>query len=270
MGVGSDDILRAGQIHLVREVLDSQLYDRRGVPMGRVDGLVVALRDGAPPKLLRIESGLDVAAARLSPRLGRWVRALGRRWGKRGGEPVRIPWEKVIRIGPEVDLDVGAEETAALAWEQWLYDRVLSRIPFSGRPTGSRNSSPGDVATRHTAAACGPEPIARHEVRLELLLSRPVIDLEGKPAGRIEEVVAGLHDGQWAVREYLLGRHGLVERLSVVDFARAFVRLLGATKGTPSHRVPWDQLDLSDPRRPALRSPAEEVAPVSARHGGAG
>ncbi len=34
-------------LHLVRDVLDKQLVDREGRPFGKVDGIVLEVRDGA-------------------------------------------------------------------------------------------------------------------------------------------------------------------------------------------------------------------------------
>jgi len=96
-------------------------------------------------------------------------------------------------------------------------------------------------------------------IHVELLLSRQVLDVEGKPAGRIEEIVARRQDEEWLIESYLLGRKGLIERLSIPEFVRAFVHLLGGRKRVPTHQVPWKQMDLSEAQRPRLRCRAEDV-----------
>ena len=78
-------------MNLVRDCLDKQLRDREGRKMGRVDGLVMELDGEAQPRVTFIEVGAVAQAARLHPRLGRWVAALARRWGRaeRGMRPQR-------------------------------------------------------------------------------------------------------------------------------------------------------------------------------------
>ena len=69
--------------HLVAEVLDKQIVDAKKNKLGKVDGLVIVLREGRPPRVAYIECG----AAVLARRLGRWCErlalALNRRFGVR-------------------------------------------------------------------------------------------------------------------------------------------------------------------------------------------
>ena len=78
------------------------------------------------------------------------------------------------------------------------------------------------------------------EVRLELAVGRRVRAKNGRPVGRLEEVVADEH---WRVREYHIGP-GAVRRRG--------------------YRARWDQLDLSDPRQPRLTCALEEIARLEA------
>jgi sporulation protein YlmC with PRC-barrel domain len=119
---------------IVRDVLDNQLVDRHGIKIGKVDGIILEVPDDGPPRLAYLEQGVPTLARRLHPRLGDWVSALGRKWGCRHGESYRIPWSKVRSIGidVEVDIDVQVEETPLLAWENWLREKVIGRIPGSG------------------------------------------------------------------------------------------------------------------------------------------
>lgn len=118
-------------MELVHDILDKQLIDPSHDPIGRADGIVLLLSDGHPPRLAYIEAGSTVLARRLHPRFGRWLRALAFRYGLRRGVPTRIPWRKVKKIGIEVECDVKADDTNALAWEHWLREHVVSHIPFS-------------------------------------------------------------------------------------------------------------------------------------------
>jgi hypothetical protein len=117
------------ELELVHDILDSQLLDQDGQSMGKADGITAELREGQPPRLLYIEQGGPVPWRRVRPRLGEWAERLGARWSVRGGQAYRIPWDKVREVGINVKIDVDADETPALAWERWLRDRVIGKIP---------------------------------------------------------------------------------------------------------------------------------------------
>jgi hypothetical protein len=42
---------------------------------------------------------------------------------------VPIEWRHVKRMGRDLHLDIAADDTEALAWEHWLAERVIGRIP---------------------------------------------------------------------------------------------------------------------------------------------
>jgi len=118
---------------LARDVLDKQMVDLDGRKLGRVDGLVLRLRRGGPPEVAAVLCGGAVLARRLGPR---WVAALFRFFGRfrpRGvPDEVRIPFSRVQRVGIEVGLDVDAEHADTLAWERWLAQHVVGRVPGGG------------------------------------------------------------------------------------------------------------------------------------------
>lgn len=116
-------------MYVIRDVLDNQLVDRNQRKMGKVDGIVAELRDGQPPRLAYIEVGMPTLARRLHPQCQRLVTAVQSRWGAKRGESFRIPWSKVRDVGIDVEVDVEAEETPALAYEHWLRDNIIRRIP---------------------------------------------------------------------------------------------------------------------------------------------
>jgi hypothetical protein len=97
------------------------------------------------------------------------------------------------------------------------------------------------------------------EVRVERLLGRTVIDARGRRVGRIEEIQAEREGPEWVVRGYVLGVDGLIERLA----AGAIVAgLLGPLARRRRRRtIAWNELDLTDPGRPRLRSAAGGEAP---------
>jgi sporulation protein YlmC with PRC-barrel domain len=100
-----------------------------------------------------------------------------------------------------------------------------------------------------------PDPLRvspERERRVELLLGRRVVDPDGASVGRIEDIIADFVGGgdECVVRAYLVGRHGLAERLGGGRLVRALVRLLGGGRGFEGCMVPWEAMDLSDPERP--------------------
>ncbi len=116
---------------LVHDVLDEQLVDRDNRPIGKVDGIILEVGDGAPPRVVAVEVGPVTLARRVHPALARWALALTRRLGVGSGEPLRIPIRDLAREGTTLKADVDVTRTAAFAWERWLREHVVRRIPGS-------------------------------------------------------------------------------------------------------------------------------------------
>ncbi len=116
-------------MELGQAILDQQVVDRKGELMGKVDGVVVELRNGKPPRVAALLVGGGTAAERVHPGWARWLLRWQRRWGPNEAEPVEIPWSKVLKIGIDVKVDLEAERTSALAWEHWVRDHLIGRIP---------------------------------------------------------------------------------------------------------------------------------------------
>jgi sporulation protein YlmC with PRC-barrel domain len=87
-------------------------------------------------------------------------------------------------------------------------------------------------------------------VRLEDLLGSRVMASNGRRVGHVEEVRVEHHDGEYQVMEYLLGTGALLERWSVIQ------GLFGSRKKLV---VRWNQMDISDPHRPRLTCPLDEI-----------
>lgn len=99
------------------------------------------------------------------------------------------------------------------------------------------------------------------ELHLELLLGKRVRDAAGKPVGRIEEFRAEQEAGEWVLREYLVGRYGLGERLSAWSIIRFLLRRR-RTRAS-GYRIAWNQLDVTDPDHPRLRCLREKLVPAA-------
>ncbi len=105
--------------------------------------------------------------------------------------------------------------------------------------------------------------MASREVHLERLLGHKVFDSEGEMVGRIEEVVARRHEGEWVVLEYWVGSGALLHRLSVRGAARALLSLFVSKEQAPGYRVPWHKLDLTRPKRLRLDCARGELKELS-------
>jgi hypothetical protein len=116
---------------IIKDVLDNQIIDRNKQKMSKVDGIIMELREGKPPRLAYLEVGGTVLARRLHPRLGEWAEKLAGKFGA-GGMPYRIAWSKVKDVGIDVEVDEELEKTSIGAFERWLSENVIGRIPGSG------------------------------------------------------------------------------------------------------------------------------------------
>ena len=113
---------------LIRDCLDKQIEDRSKRRMGRVDGIILELETGRPPRVAYLELGVTTLMNRLSKRFGKLVVPLLSRL-EISPDPYRIALSKV-KVGLNtVHVDVEAEKTPALEWELWLRKKVIGRIP---------------------------------------------------------------------------------------------------------------------------------------------
>lgn len=90
-------------------------------------------------------------------------------------------------------------------------------------------------------------------VHVEMLFGKRVRDTNGKVAGHIESIRATWKGNACVVEEYHLGAAALMEKLGITAG-----KLIGVGSREPV-RVPWDQLDLSDPERPRLKCTLDEL-----------
>jgi sporulation protein YlmC with PRC-barrel domain len=117
-------------VHVVGDVLDREVMDRNGRAMGRVDGILLEVTPGQPPRLAAILIGPAALGHRLHPRLGRLVERIERWWALGRNRPARIDFRDIEAIGRTVRLRLTVGETEVDAVEQRLRRWVL-RIPGS-------------------------------------------------------------------------------------------------------------------------------------------
>lgn len=100
------------------------------------------------------------------------------------------------------------------------------------------------------------------EIRLELLIGRKVHDVNGEKVGRIEEIRGEKRAKDCLVESYLVGASALIERLAAWSLVRP-VRAVLPNSVYSIYRIPWDQMDLTDPHKPRLRVAKSELRKVS-------
>ena len=103
--------------------------------------------------------------------------------------------------------------------------------------------------------------MSKQVVHVQLLLGQKVFALNGQPIGRLEDIRTEKDRGHFFVSEFLVGSYAMLERLAAWKMGRVLLGLFGA-KRSEGYRIRWDQLDLSDPRRPRLLCEADELLPL--------
>lgn len=94
--------------------------------------------------------------------------------------------------------------------------------------------------------------MANKELRIEQLLGRQLIGSDNQRIGRIQELRARRQGQGCVATEICVGMLGLLARLDV----GTKLLLGGKTRG---YIVRWDQIDVSDPTRPRLICPVEDL-----------
>ena len=112
---------------LMRDLVDNQLLDSQGERITKVAGVEVELREDARPVVQALLVGPEPLARRIGPRVGRLVQRI-----TGGNREVRIPWEQIENIGPDIKLSVPASATGATHAEDWVREKIIDRIPGSG------------------------------------------------------------------------------------------------------------------------------------------
>ncbi len=105
-------------MELVRDILDKQIRGRDDEKLGKVDGVILELREGEPPRVAYLELGSATLARRVSKRFERWAVALNRKLGVRSPR-YRIAFDRVLDHEIDVKVDIDTKKSPAFAWERW-------------------------------------------------------------------------------------------------------------------------------------------------------
>ena len=119
------------------QLLDRQILDRHGHPIGKVDDIeLTEPSEDDPPMVTALLIGPQAFGPRIGGRLGRWIVGIARRLSPAQG-PTKISLNDVTEIGVTVRVGLAAEDlTDVLRLERWLRTNLVSRIPGADRATG--------------------------------------------------------------------------------------------------------------------------------------
>jgi hypothetical protein len=114
------------------DLLDRQLVDPDGMMAGKVDDLEIDLHDdGVAPVVTEILAGPGALSRRLGGRFGEWIASLHARLQGGSRDPAAISFAIVARIDDHVTLIVSREDVATFAFEGWMRDHVIAKLPGS-------------------------------------------------------------------------------------------------------------------------------------------
>jgi sporulation protein YlmC with PRC-barrel domain len=97
------------------------------------------------------------------------------------------------------------------------------------------------------------------DIHVELLLGTKVRDVNGEEVGRIEEFHVQRDESSCRVDSYFIGASGLIERLSAWTLVRPIRKVLKGRKLLTVYEIPWQEMDLSDPEHPKLRTAKRDL-----------
>lgn len=97
------------------------------------------------------------------------------------------------------------------------------------------------------------------ETKVELLLGAKVRDANGEKVGRIEEIRVERTDNALLVEAYLIGTSALIDRLSAWTLVRPIKGMLKTRHIYSLYDVPWQDMDLTDPTHPVLRTAKRDL-----------
>ena len=112
------------------ELLDRQLVDPDGRMAGKVDDLAIRVNgDGTPPIVTEILAGPGALARRIGGRLGEWIASVHARMQGGSRDPAAISFGVVARIDDHVTLVVSRKDVATYAFEAWVREHVIEKLP---------------------------------------------------------------------------------------------------------------------------------------------
>jgi sporulation protein YlmC with PRC-barrel domain len=115
---------------LAFDLLDRQILDRDGEPIGNVDDLELATTDDGALYVSALLVGQQVLGRRIGGWLGRLIENTARRLEPTPADgPIRIPYDLVATVDSAVTLSVRRELLPDPPLEAWLREHLIGRIP---------------------------------------------------------------------------------------------------------------------------------------------
>lgn len=114
------------------DLLDRQIVDSEGIPVGKVDDVELAVDDAGRPRVEALLTGQQALGARFGGTLGRWITSVAARLDTDHRGPRRIPYRLVSEVDSAVRLRVRRELLAEPPLEAWLNEHLIGRIPGAG------------------------------------------------------------------------------------------------------------------------------------------
>jgi sporulation protein YlmC with PRC-barrel domain len=111
-------------------LLDRQIIDRDGAPVGKVDDVELTYDDSGTPHVTALLLGQAALGDRIGGTLGRCIAGTARRLsGSLDRPPMRISIDLVGHVGSAVNLKVNRALLQDPPLETWLRDHLIQRIP---------------------------------------------------------------------------------------------------------------------------------------------
>jgi sporulation protein YlmC with PRC-barrel domain len=111
-------------------LLDRQIIDRDGAPVGKVDDVELTYDNNGTPHVTALLLGQAALGDRIGGRLGGWIAGAARRLSSSPDRlPMRISIDLVADIGSAVTLSVNRALLQDPPLETWLRDHLIQRIP---------------------------------------------------------------------------------------------------------------------------------------------
>jgi sporulation protein YlmC with PRC-barrel domain len=115
------------------DLMDRQILDRDGQPVGKVDDVELTVDANGRLHLTALLVGQEALGTRIGGDLGRWMAGVAMRLrGPHAAAPIRIPYEVVADVGAAITLSLRRELLTEPPLESWLRDNLIGRIPGAG------------------------------------------------------------------------------------------------------------------------------------------
>jgi sporulation protein YlmC with PRC-barrel domain len=99
----------------------------------------------------------------------------------------------------------------------------------------------------------------QRRIHAEHLLGRVVYDVDGRKVGRIEEIEVEQTTHGCYVDSFVLGYSGMLKRFSIWGIGPLFFPALVTKAEERARGIPWDKIDISNPKRPRLRCRRDQL-----------